>query len=85
MKKEVTTVKNLRDFTNLRRVRAQKNFSQALMAKEIEKATSTYGGIERGDIPVEKDRAEKIAKLVGKTVKSLFKVHKTDKTKLVAI
>jgi len=75
----------LRSPTSLRKARSEKGLSQALVAKELDVALSTFGGIERGDIPVNKDRADKISKMVGKAAKNLFKSHKSDKTKLVAV
>lgn len=75
----------LRNPTALRKIRAEKGLSQASMAKTLEMSVSGYGGKERGDTPLSKEEAETVAGKLGKSMKSLFKAHKKDKTKFVAV
>jgi ribosome-binding protein aMBF1 (putative translation factor) len=53
--------------------RKQKGLRQEDVARELDIAESTFQTIERGKLPVEEDRAQKIAKILGMRIPQLFK------------
>lgn len=68
-----------------RRVMMKKPISQAQIAKKIGVATSLYGGIERGQLNCDGERATKIAKLLDTPKKSLFMAVKDRKDTFKAL
>lgn len=58
--------------TKIKLERVRRELSQDVMAKEIAASVNTFGAIERGKRPVNKDRANRIAKRLGRTVSTLF-------------
>ncbi len=58
--------------THLKLKRVQKPLSQDFVATSVGLSLSTYGAIERGTRPVTKETAEKLSKLIGSPITTLF-------------
>lgn len=68
--------------TSLYKTRVKKLMPQNKIAATLKTSLATYGAIERGKRLVKKERAVKIAEILGVSTKSLFK--EVDKDKLLA-
>jgi len=69
--------------SKVRIARLTKNFDQSAIAKRVELSDSTYGAIERGKRLVDELTANKISKMLGKPLATLF--TPTKRKKFVAI
>lgn len=65
--------------SKIREARVMKQISQNEMAKNLSRAHTTYGEIERCRRPVHQETAEKIAKILSKKVIELFDPAKRGK------
>ena len=70
--------------TTLKVMRIQHGMTQSDLAGKLNVATSSIGGFERGENPIRKEMAEKIATILGEDLSTIFNKHKRLKDKYVA-
>lgn len=77
-------MKKISKITRLRRQRIALNMSQRELGEKVGVATSSIGGYERGENPLSRSMAIKMAEALGLSLEALFSPHKSLKDKFIA-
>lgn len=77
-------MKKIVKVTKMRKKRISLKLSQAELASKLGLATSSIGGYERGDNPLDEKVAQSLSRILESDINGLFSPHKKLKGKFVA-